>query len=148
MTWLIVGLVLFLGVHSVSIVAPQWRDAQVALRGEKAWKGVYSVLAIAGFVLLIVGYGKMGKLVEEGMKAGYLLLIAGFLVAAYSTALDTQAVNWLVFVPAGIVAAAHSAAGSFSLSVGMAVTASSPAGLGGGWVLQAARIAKSSMVSR
>jgi len=57
MTWLIVGLVLFLGIHSVSIVVPQWRDAQVALRGEKAWKGVYSVLAIAGFVLLIVGYG-------------------------------------------------------------------------------------------
>lgn len=37
------------------------------------------------------------------MKAGYLLLIAGFLVAAYSTALDTQAVNWLMYVPAALV---------------------------------------------
>ena len=57
MTWLILGLLLFLGIHSVSIVAPQWRDAQVAARGEGLWKGLYSVLSIVGFVLLIVGYG-------------------------------------------------------------------------------------------
>ncbi|HEX6708340.1 MAG TPA: NnrU family protein [Albitalea sp.] len=57
MQWLVLGLVLFLGVHSVSIVAPQWRDAQVALRGERAWKGVYALISIVGFVLLIVGYG-------------------------------------------------------------------------------------------
>lgn len=37
------------------------------------------------------------------MKAGYLLLIAGFLVAAFSTALDTQATHWPLFVPAALV---------------------------------------------
>jgi hypothetical protein len=37
------------------------------------------------------------------MKPGYLLLIAGFLVAAYSTALDTQATHWPLFVPAVLV---------------------------------------------
>lgn len=37
------------------------------------------------------------------MKAGYVLLIAAFLVGAYSTALDTQATNWLMFVPAAVV---------------------------------------------
>jgi uncharacterized membrane protein len=57
MTMLILGLVLFLGVHSVSIIAPAWRDAQVMRRGDRPWKGVYSVASIAGFVLLIVGYG-------------------------------------------------------------------------------------------
>ncbi|WP_280154449.1 NnrU family protein [Piscinibacter sp. XHJ-5] len=57
MTLLVLGLVLFLGVHSVSIAAPAWRDAQVALRGEKAWKGLYSLVSIAGFVLLVIGYG-------------------------------------------------------------------------------------------
>ena len=57
MTLLILGLVLFLGIHSASIVAPAWRDAQVAQRGEGAWKGVYSLVSIAGFVLLIYGYG-------------------------------------------------------------------------------------------
>jgi uncharacterized membrane protein len=57
MTLLILGLVLFLGIHSVSIAAPAWRDAQVAQRGEGAWKGLYSLVSIAGFVLLIYGYG-------------------------------------------------------------------------------------------
>ena len=57
MTLLIVGLVLFLGIHSVSILAPAWRDAQVARRGEGPWKGLYSLVSITGFVLLIYGYG-------------------------------------------------------------------------------------------
>jgi hypothetical protein len=33
---------------------------------------------------------------------GFLLLIAGFLAAAYSTALDVQVTNWTYFVPAAI----------------------------------------------
>ena len=56
MTLLIVGLLLFLGVHSVSIVAPGWRDAQFAQRGEAAWKGLYSVAAAIGLGLIIYGY--------------------------------------------------------------------------------------------
>ena len=57
MTLLILGLLIFLGLHSVSIFAPAWRDAQVAQRGENAWKGIYSVLSIVGFALLVYGYG-------------------------------------------------------------------------------------------
>ena len=57
MTLLILGLVLFLGVHSVAIVAPGWRDAQVARHGEHAWKGLYAVASLVGFVLLVYGYG-------------------------------------------------------------------------------------------
>ncbi|HUP06643.1 MAG TPA: NnrU family protein [Caldimonas sp.] len=53
----LVGLVLFLGVHSVSIVAPRWREAQVARLGEGAWKGLYSGLAAVGLGVLIYGYG-------------------------------------------------------------------------------------------
>ena len=56
MALFLVGLVLFLGVHSVAIVAPAWRDAQVA-RHERAWKGLYSLVSISGFALLIYGYG-------------------------------------------------------------------------------------------
>ena len=37
---------------------------------------------------------------------GYLLLIGGFLAAAYSTALDTQTTNWTYFIPAAIGAIA------------------------------------------
>ena len=54
---LLLGLVVFLGVHSVSIAAPGWRSAQIARRGERTWKGVYSVAAGIGLALLIVGYG-------------------------------------------------------------------------------------------
>jgi uncharacterized membrane protein len=57
MNLLILGLLLFLAVHSVSIVAPAWRDAQVARLGEKPWKGLYSLVSIAGFALLLYGYG-------------------------------------------------------------------------------------------
>ena len=57
MTTLVLGLLLFLGIHSISIFMPQWRDAMHARVGELAWKGVYSLIAIAGFVLIIWGYG-------------------------------------------------------------------------------------------
>lgn len=57
MTWLIVGLVLFLGVHSVSIVAPMARDRWAGALGENGWKGLYSVLSLAGLVLIVMGYG-------------------------------------------------------------------------------------------
>lgn len=57
MMYLVLGLVLFLGIHSVSIVAPDWRDARSAAIGEGAWKGLYSIVSLAGFVLLIYGYG-------------------------------------------------------------------------------------------
>ena len=58
MTLLILGLLIFLGAHSVSIVAPGWRDAQAARLGENGWKGVYSVVSLVGFVLLVYGYGQ------------------------------------------------------------------------------------------
>ena len=53
----VVGLVLFLGIHSISIVAPDWRGAQVQRRGEGPWKGLYSVVSLASFVLMLYGYG-------------------------------------------------------------------------------------------
>ncbi len=54
---LILGLVVFLGVHSVSIVAPRWRTATIARLGEKPWKGLYSIVAGIGLALVIVGFG-------------------------------------------------------------------------------------------
>jgi uncharacterized membrane protein len=57
MLYLILGLVLFLGVHSVEIFSPGWRSTMVARIGERAWKGLYALLSIVGFVLIIWGYG-------------------------------------------------------------------------------------------
>jgi uncharacterized membrane protein len=58
MSLLILGLIVFLGAHSVRIFADRWRGAQIARFGEGPWKGLYSLLSIAGFVLLIWGYGR------------------------------------------------------------------------------------------
>lgn len=58
MTYLIAGLVLFLGVHSVRVFANDWRTRTLARMGEKPFKGVYALLSIAGFVLLVWGYGQ------------------------------------------------------------------------------------------
>jgi uncharacterized membrane protein len=58
MLLLIAGLLIFLGVHSVRIFAEPWRAAQVARHGLAAYKAVYSVVALLGFALIVVGYGK------------------------------------------------------------------------------------------
>jgi uncharacterized membrane protein len=57
MSTLIVGLILFLGVHSTRIVAEGWRAAQIARRGEGAWKGLYSLASAVGLGLIVWGYG-------------------------------------------------------------------------------------------
>lgn len=54
---LLLGLVTFFAVHSVSIVNEPWRDQMVAKMGEWSWKGLYSLMAIVGFVLIVWGYG-------------------------------------------------------------------------------------------
>jgi uncharacterized membrane protein len=57
MTVLILGLVIFLGAHSVRIFADDWRSRQVERMGLNRWKAVFSVVSIAGFVLIVWGYG-------------------------------------------------------------------------------------------
>jgi len=57
MTILILGLVIFLGVHSVSIANPRWRASVVARHGEKMWQGVFALASLVGFVLIVWGYG-------------------------------------------------------------------------------------------
>lgn len=58
MSLLILGLVVFLGLHSVRIVAEDWRAAQIRRLGEPAWKGLYSVASLVGLGLIIWGYGE------------------------------------------------------------------------------------------
>lgn len=54
---LVAGLVIFLGVHSVAIAAPVWRRRMIGTIGALPWMAVYSVIAAAGLVLIIWGYG-------------------------------------------------------------------------------------------
>jgi uncharacterized membrane protein len=53
---LVLGLILFLGLHSIRIVADDWRNRQMATMGNR-YKAIYSVLAIIGLVLIIWGFG-------------------------------------------------------------------------------------------
>jgi uncharacterized membrane protein len=56
--YLVFGLILFLGVHSVRIVADGWRSAQIARIGEGPWTGLYSLASLLGFALIVWGYGQ------------------------------------------------------------------------------------------
>jgi uncharacterized membrane protein len=56
--YLIAGLALFLGVHSVSIVSYRWRDAMAARLGSGAWKALYSLTSAVGLALIVYGFGR------------------------------------------------------------------------------------------
>jgi uncharacterized membrane protein len=56
-TILILGLVIFLGVHSIRIGADDWRSRQIARLGTGPWKGLYALASLVGFVLIVYGYG-------------------------------------------------------------------------------------------
>jgi uncharacterized membrane protein len=92
MTILIVGLLLFLGVHSVRIFADGWRSAQIARIGLNVWKALYSLVSLSGFALIVWGYGMTRAApVELWSPPGWMrhpasvLMLVSFilLVAAY-----------------------------------------------------------------
>ena len=56
MSVLILGLVVFLGLHSLRVYAEDWRTATRARMGEGAYKGVYTLLSLLGLVLIVWGY--------------------------------------------------------------------------------------------
>ncbi len=90
MTVLIIGLVMFLGVHSVRIFADDWRRQQVARLGENKWKIGYSLMSAVGLALIVWGYGvaREAPVVlwnpPTGMRhlAALLTLVAFILLAA------------------------------------------------------------------
>jgi uncharacterized membrane protein len=90
MTILLIGLVIFLGVHSARIVADGWRSAQIARIGPGAWKLGYTVLSLIGFYLLLWGYGMARQApvvlwnppLATRHIAGLLTLVAFVLLAA------------------------------------------------------------------
>lgn len=90
MTALILGLLLFLGMHSVRIVADGARSRFIAQRGALAWKGLYTLVSLAGFALIVWGYGQARQApvvlwaapVWTRHLAGLLVLVALVLLAA------------------------------------------------------------------
>jgi uncharacterized membrane protein len=57
MSYLILGLVIFLGVHSVRIVADDWRTHTRLRLGALPWKALYAVASALGLGLIVWGFG-------------------------------------------------------------------------------------------
>ncbi|MCX7171603.1 MAG: NnrU family protein [Proteobacteria bacterium] len=56
MTYFIIGLLIFLGTHSVRIIADEWRSSQVSRLGLIPWKLLYGLVSACGFGLIVWGY--------------------------------------------------------------------------------------------
>lgn len=92
MAALFLGLVLFLGAHSVRIFMPQARLSLIERLGELPWKGLFSLVSLAGLVLIIWGYGQarmapvwlwISPLWTHHLAALLMLLAFVLLAAAY-----------------------------------------------------------------
>ncbi|MEO7062560.1 MAG: NnrU family protein [Dokdonella sp.] len=57
MSILVLGLLIFLGIHSLRMVADGWRTRMIARLGPNGWKGLFAVVSIIGFVLIVWGFG-------------------------------------------------------------------------------------------
>jgi uncharacterized membrane protein len=53
----LLGLFIFLGIHSISLPGDSWRNRLAERIGELPWKVLYSVFSIFGFALIVWGYG-------------------------------------------------------------------------------------------
>ena len=58
MATLVLGLVIFLGLHSTRISAEPLRAQAIARLGEGPWKGIYSLVSAIGFVLIVWGFAQ------------------------------------------------------------------------------------------
>jgi uncharacterized membrane protein len=93
MTYLILGLIIFVGAHSLRIVADDWRSQMVARLGDIPWKGLNSVVSLIGVVLMVMGYGLarqspvvlwqppfwISHLVSLLMLIAFILLVAAYI---------------------------------------------------------------------
>lgn len=91
MAILVFGLLLFFGIHLVNVVAGPWRSRQIASFGLNAYKGIYSLISLAGFILMIWGYSQARDAAElwllprftRHLAALFTLPAFVLLVAAY-----------------------------------------------------------------
>ena len=55
---LLIGIVLFFGIHSASVVAEPARDRAVA-SNRAVWLAIYSLVSLAGIIMMVRGYGAL-----------------------------------------------------------------------------------------
>lgn len=88
MAWLVLGLFLFLVPHQLKAYAPNLRESLLARYGEKRFKGVYSLIALLGLILIVLGYRSAEYIWlwqplpgSPFVTHGLMLLAVAFLVA-------------------------------------------------------------------
>lgn len=95
MVYLILGLVIFFAIHIVRMLAPGFRDARLTAMGEGAWKGLYSLISLAGLALAVWGWMQYRPDAPQiytppswGWHATALLVLVAFILnfAAYQPA--------------------------------------------------------------
>jgi uncharacterized membrane protein len=84
MVSLLLGLLLFLGIHSISIAAPAYRDRLVQ-KSEVGYKAIYSLLSFLGIYLIGVGYAALRAepVVLYGGMQSLRALVSVLMVAAF-----------------------------------------------------------------
>lgn len=90
MSYLILGLIVFLALHSIRIVADDWRTRTRARLGPMPWKGLFALASLLGFALIVWGFGQARQQPVQlwnpptGMRhaAALLTLISFVLLAA------------------------------------------------------------------
>ncbi|RVK25202.1 NnrU family protein [Sinorhizobium meliloti] len=101
MAILVLGIIIFLSMHLVRVVAPGFRAGIIDSRGKGTWMGLYTIVSLVGLCLIIYGFGQARG--ETGMvydppiflrHIALLLMLAAFIVLAAG------------FLPAGRIAVA------------------------------------------
>ncbi|HEV7322151.1 MAG TPA: NnrU family protein [Ensifer sp.] len=101
MAILVLGIILFLGLHLIRVVAPGFRAGVIESRGKGTWMAIYAVFSLIGLCLIIYGFGQARS--ETGMlynppvflrHIALLLMLFAFISAAAG------------FLPAGRIAVA------------------------------------------
>jgi uncharacterized membrane protein len=63
MTKLILGLVVFFGMHLISVIALGWRNRMAERLGGR-WQAVYAIASLVGFYLIVSGYGEARQVAD------------------------------------------------------------------------------------
>jgi len=58
MALFLIGLIIFLASHSCRIFAESWRNQMIDRIGEVKWKGLYTIISLIGFIVMVIGYGQ------------------------------------------------------------------------------------------
>lgn len=102
MITLVIGLILFLGIHAVRIVAPGAREAAIERFGAGAWQGVYSVLSLLGLILVGRGYSAAygtGEWLYDppdwGRLVAYVAMLFAFVFAIASGGPPNHVRRWV-----------------------------------------------------